>query len=86
FASLPDLVRSLRYEPKVWGFDGPVPFKRELVGMQGSPTVVYKTGTPEPTEPGEVIRSEEMGVSAAVKYALDKARAAGVISSIFGGS
>lgn len=86
YASLPDLVRSLRYEPAVWTFEGPVHFDRNLVGMKGSPTWVYKTGTPEPTEPGEVIHADEMGVEAAVKYALDKAKSAGIISSIFGGA
>jgi electron transfer flavoprotein beta subunit len=72
YASLPDLVYSLRYEPEVWTAEGPVTFDIAQLGLKGSPTTVFKTGTPEKHTAGEVIKTAELGVEGAVRAALDK--------------
>ncbi len=85
FAPLPDLIRSLRYEPEVWTTKGPVEFDRMQIGVRGSPTIVFKMGTPPLPEPGEVIDAREMGIEKAVAYAFDKADAEGIFASLWGG-
>jgi electron transfer flavoprotein beta subunit len=72
YASLPDLVYSLRYEPEVWTAESPITFNPALLGLKGSPTTVFKTGTPEKHVAGEVIKTAELGVDGAAKAALDK--------------
>ena len=72
YASLPDLVYSLRYEPEVWTAEGPITFDPAQLGLKGSPTTVFKTGTPEKHTAGEVIKASELGVDGVVKAALDK--------------
>jgi electron transfer flavoprotein beta subunit len=72
YASLPDLVYSLRYEPEVWTAESPITFNPALLGLKGSPTTVFKTGTPEKHIAGEVIKASELGVDGVVKAALDK--------------
>ena len=84
FAALPDLIYSLRYEPEVWTAESPVRFNAGQIGLKGSPTMVFKVGTPEKHAPGEVIQTFEVGVEGAVKTALDKVMASGVFSSILG--
>ena len=86
FAPLPDLLRSLRYEPEVWTMAGPVEFDTGSIGVRGSPTIVYKMGTPPLPEAGEKINSREVGVEAAVATALEKADAAGILEPILGGA
>ncbi len=86
FAPLPDLIRSLRYEPEVWTMEGPCPFDPDQVGVKGSPTIVYKMGTPPLPQPGEKVNARELGVEGAVKFALDKATAAGITSLLLGGA
>ncbi|MBN1487031.1 MAG: electron transfer flavoprotein subunit beta/FixA family protein [Anaerolineae bacterium] len=87
FAPLPDLIRSLRYEPEFWSkSDGPATFDDAYVGSKGSPTIVYKMGTPPLPEAGEKINSREVGVDAAVKSALQQVEAAGVLAEILGGA
>jgi len=86
FASLPDLIQSLRYEPEMWTMEGPAPFDTAQVGVKGSPTVVYQMGTPPLPEPGEVLNSREIGVAAAIKGALDKAAQSGVLQAVLGGA
>ncbi|HNT75933.1 MAG TPA: electron transfer flavoprotein subunit beta/FixA family protein [Anaerolineae bacterium] len=85
FASLPDLIQSLRYEPEMWTMEGPAPFDTAQVGVKGSPTVVYQMGTPPLPEAGEVLNSREIGVAAAIKGALDKAAQSGVLQAVLGG-
>ena len=80
FASLPDLVYSLTYEPEVWTAENPVLFDREKIGMAGSPTIVFKAGTPEKPSAGEVIHARELGTEAVVKTALEKILSAGVVN------
>lgn len=72
FASLPDLVRSLRYEPEIWGYEGPMELERDKVGSKGSPTIVFKTATPPQSEAGELIYCDAVGVANAVKMVLKK--------------
>jgi len=85
FAPLPDLIRSLRYEPEVLTVDNAGIFDAEHIGVRGSPTVVFKMGTPPLPEAGEKINSREIGVEAAVATAFAKADAAGILTSILGG-
>jgi electron transfer flavoprotein beta subunit len=72
FASLPDLIHSLRYEPEVWTAESPVAFDPAQIGLKGSPTTVFKTGTPEKHAAGELINAADVGLEGAVKMALDK--------------
>ncbi len=86
FAPLPDLVRSLTYQPENWTTaDGPVTFDIAQIGVKGSPTVVYKQETPSMRQAGEVINSRETGIPAAVKTALNKSDAAGILKQVLGG-
>lgn len=83
-ASLPDLVYSLRYEPELWTTEGPITFDPAQLGLRGSPTTVFKTGTPEKHKGGEVIKVSELGVEAVVKTAMDKILAAEGMASLLG--
>jgi electron transfer flavoprotein beta subunit len=84
FASLPDLVYSLRYVPEVWTAESPIMFDLAQLGLKGSPTTVFKTGTPERHMAGEVFKVSELGVEWVVKAALDKIMAAIDVDSIAG--
>lgn len=84
FASLPDLVYSLRYEPEVWTAESPVVFDLAQLGLKGSPTTVFKTGTPEKHVAGELFKVADLGVEWVVKAALDKIMANGDLDSIVG--
>jgi electron transfer flavoprotein beta subunit len=84
FASLPDLISSLRYEPEVWTAENPIIFDLAQLGLKGSPTTVFKTGTPERHVAGEVFKVTELGVEWVVKAALDKMMAAVDVDSIAG--
>jgi electron transfer flavoprotein beta subunit len=84
FAALPDLIYSLRYEPEVWTAESPIRFDAGQIGLKGSPTMVFKVGTPARHAAGEVIQTFEIGLEGAVKMALDKLVASGVLSSILG--
>jgi electron transfer flavoprotein beta subunit len=84
YASLPDLVYSLRYEPEVWTAESPITFDPAQLGLKGSPTTVFKTGTPEKHTAGEVIKAAELGVDGVVKAALDKILAVEGMASMLG--
>lgn len=84
FASLPDLVYSLRYQPEVWTAESPILFDIAQLGLKGSPTTVFKTGTPERHVAGEVLKVAEQGVEWVVKAALDKITAAVDVASLSG--
>jgi len=86
YAPLPDLIRSLRYEPEVWTMDGPNTFSTEEIGVRGSPTIVYQMGTPPLPEPGEKVNSREIGVEAALDFTFKKAQEAGVLETMIGGA
>jgi len=82
YASLPDLIYSLKYEPELWTAESPIAFDPAQIGLKGSPTTVYKTGTPEKHTGGEVFHSAEFGLEQAIKLALDKLAASPVGNSI----
>jgi electron transfer flavoprotein beta subunit len=82
FASLPDLVYSLTYEPEVWTAEGPVKFIPGQLGLKGSPTTVFKVGTPEKHIAGELINTLDSGVESAVSKALEQVVASGVLGSM----
>lgn len=84
YASLPDLVYSLRYEPEVWTAEDPITFDPAQLGLKGSPTTVFKTGTPEKHTAGEVIKTADLGVDGAAKMALDKILAVEGIAAMLG--
>ena len=84
YASLPDLINSLRYQPEMWTADNPIVYDVPQIGLKGSPTMVFKTGTPEKHAGGEVITTAGLGVDGAVKTALEKIMAAGIMESILG--
>jgi len=84
YASLPDLVYSLRYEPEIWTTEGPISFDPAQLGLKGSPTTVFKTGTPEKHKAGEIIKMSETGAAGAVKAALDKMLAVEGMASLLG--
>jgi electron transfer flavoprotein beta subunit len=66
------LVNALRYEPEVWTAESPVMFDVPQLGLKGSPTTVFKTGTPERHTAGEVFKVAEVGLDSVVKTALDR--------------
>ncbi len=82
FASLPDLINSLRYEPELWTAESPIQFKPEQIGLKGSPTTVFKVTTPEKHAPGEVIQTVVLGIDGAVQAAVQKIVAAGVLKGV----
>lgn len=72
FASLPDLISSLSYEPEIWTAESPIAFDPAQIGLKGSPTTVFKTGTPDKHTAGEIIKTADAGIEGAVKMVLDK--------------
>jgi electron transfer flavoprotein beta subunit len=85
FASLPDLINSLRYEPETWTSESPIAFDPTQIGLKGSPTAVFKTGTPEKHAGGGVIHAEDIGIEAAITMALDKLAMTADGKAILGG-
>ena len=86
FAPLPDLIKSLRYDPEVWTPAGPIEFAADEIGVRGSPTIVYQMGTPPLPEPGEKINTRESGLAATVDFVFKKAEDAGVLETMLGGA
>jgi electron transfer flavoprotein beta subunit len=84
YASLPNLVKSLRYEPEVWNSETPVRYNPEEIGLKGSPTTVFKTTTPERHAQGLVFKAAEVGIDSAVKSAYSKMESAGILGPILG--
>jgi electron transfer flavoprotein beta subunit len=84
YASLPDLVYSLRYEPEIWTAEGPITFDAAQLGLKGSPTTVFKTGTPEKHTAGEIFKVVDLGMDGVVKTALDKILAVEGMASMLG--
>ena len=82
YASLPDLVYSLTYEPEVWTAESPIKFIPEQLGLKGSPTTVFKVGTPEKHIAGEMINTLDSSVESAVSKALGQVVASGVLGSM----
>jgi electron transfer flavoprotein beta subunit len=78
YASLPNLITSLTYEPAVWTADSHVQYRPDQIGLKGSPTMVSKVGNPAPHTRGEVIRTLDVGVETAVAQAFEMAKASGI--------
>ncbi|MBN1265665.1 MAG: electron transfer flavoprotein subunit beta/FixA family protein [Anaerolineales bacterium] len=72
YASLPDLIKSLRYQPEVWSAQEPVQFDDTRLGLKGSPTQVAKTGTPELHHPGKTINTTDKDIQEAVNEVWDE--------------
>jgi electron transfer flavoprotein beta subunit len=70
YASLPDLITSLRYQPEFWTADEPLAYDENQIGLKGSPTWVAQSGTPEAHEPAETISVADKGLQDAVSQAL----------------
>jgi electron transfer flavoprotein beta subunit len=85
FASLPNLIYSLKYNPEVWTAETPIAFPLEQIGLKGSPTTVNKISQPEKHVAGEVIKVTEVGMGTAVKSIFDKIKASGVLNTQAGG-
>jgi electron transfer flavoprotein beta subunit len=71
FASLPDLIKSLRYQPESWSAEEPLAYDEDKIGLKGSPTWVAKSGSPEAHDPAETISVEEVGLNETVEKVLD---------------
>jgi electron transfer flavoprotein beta subunit len=85
FAPLPDLIKSLRYDPEVWTIEGPVDFDTGHVGVRGSPTIVYRMGTPPLPEAGEKVSTRDIGMDAVLDFTFNKAEETGVLDTMLGG-
>jgi electron transfer flavoprotein beta subunit len=85
YAALPDLIASLRYKPEVWNAEEPVTYDINQIGLKGSPTMVFKTGTPEQHEPGEVIKVTDNGLKETIDMVFDKMLENTTIAPLIGG-
>lgn len=85
FAPLPDLIKSLRYDPEVWTIEGPVEFETGKIGVRGSPTIVYRMGTPPLPEAGEKLNTRDLGMEAVLDFTFNKAKETGVLETMLGG-
>lgn len=72
YASLPDLIKSLQYQPEHWNASEPVEYDPTQLGLKGSPTWVSSTGTPEKHHAGEILDAAEKGIDNTVNEVLDK--------------
>jgi len=72
YASLPDLITSLKYKPEVWSAVDPIPYDENQIGLGGSPTMVAKSGSPEAHEPAETISVADQGLASTVENVLGK--------------
>ena len=72
YASLPDLIYSLKYKPESWSAEEPLAYDINQIGLNGSPTMVAKSGAPEAHKPAETISIEEEGITGAVENTLNK--------------
>ena len=85
YASLPDLITSLRYKPEFWTAEEPFPYDQSQIGLKGSPTWVAQSGTPEAHEPAETISVAENGVQDSVDQALKDMLSNKSVASIWEG-
>ncbi len=83
YASLPDLINSLRYQPENWTAEEPFPYDPSQIGLKGSPTWVAQTGTPEAHEPAETISVGEKGLTGTVEEVLKDMFANKSVASIW---
>jgi electron transfer flavoprotein beta subunit len=83
YASLPNLIASLEYQPETWTADQPVLFDEAKIGLKGSPTWVAKSGTPEARQPAETIAINGQGLSKVVEEVLEKMTADSSLKSLW---
>jgi electron transfer flavoprotein beta subunit len=83
YASLPDLMKSLRYQPELWNAEEPVAYDGTQLGLKGSPTWVSSTGTPEQHHAGEVIKLSDKGAVKTIDEVLDKMVASPSLASLW---
>ncbi len=70
YASLPDLINSLRFKPEFWTAEEPLLYDESQIGLKGSPTWVAQSGTPEAHEPAETISVADKGLKDTVELTL----------------
>ena len=83
YASLPDLITSLRYQPEFWTAEEPLPYDQSQIGLKGSPTWVAQSGTPEAHEPAETISVAEKGIQETVGQVLNNMLANKSVATIW---
>ena len=83
YASLPDLITSLRYQPEFWTAEEPLAYDKSQIGLHGSPTWVAQSGTPEAHEPAETISVEEQGLQGTVEQVLNNMLSHKSVASIW---
>ncbi|MBI5078675.1 electron transfer flavoprotein subunit beta/FixA family protein [Candidatus Saganbacteria bacterium] len=65
YASLPDLMRSVKYEPQAWD-NKILTIDANLLGLKGSPTQVVKIFSPPLREGGKLIKADEAEITKVV--------------------
>jgi electron transfer flavoprotein beta subunit len=83
YASLPDLITSLTYQPEFWTAEEPLAYDQTQIGLKGSPTWVAKSGTPDSSEPAQTISVIEFGLAKAVEQALEDMDSNKTVASIW---
>lgn len=78
YASLPDLIRSLRYQPEVWTTQD-VEVDTTFLGIKGSPTKVKRIFPPPQREGGAQVAVTDVGMDAAVTTAMELLQAQGLV-------
>ena len=78
YASLPNLLHSLRYAPEVWTIKE-VEADTTFLGIKGSPTKVKKIFPPPQREGGDQVAVETAGLEAAVTSAVDILQQQGIV-------
>lgn len=86
YASLPDLITSLRYQPEFWTAEEPFAYDVSQIGLKGSPTWVAQSGTPEAHEPAETISVKENGLQDTVGQVLKDMLANNSVASVWEGA
>ncbi len=69
YASLPGMIKALRYTPEIWSTKD-VEVEPAALGLKGSPTKVKRIFPPPQRAGGEVARVDEIGLEAAVSAAV----------------
>jgi hypothetical protein len=62
-----------------------VDFDTGHVGVRGSPTIVYRMGTPPLPEAGEKVSTRDIGMEAVLDFTFNKAEETGVLNTMLGG-
>lgn len=78
YASLPNLLRALRYTPETLGAED-LAVEPAHLGLKGSPTRVKKIFPPPRRAGGDCVRVDEIGVDAAVLSAVSALRERGIL-------